>query len=167
MRKIIAVALLLILGACASVNSTEYTAKVENNLYRGSRQSDLSTLTQFRKIINLEETSEYTDAERQYAVDHVITWRHYPLSESPLTPPTVDELREIVYEIQRDPDIATYVHCRRGKDRTGYVIAAYRILVDGWEIDAAYEEAKKYGHASFYYTGWKRVLYALKDGGAI
>ena len=33
-----------------------------------------------------------------------------------------------------------YVHCAAGKDRTGYAIAAYRIVVQGWDADSAIEE---------------------------
>jgi protein tyrosine/serine phosphatase len=38
-----------------------------------------------------------------------------------------------------------FVHCRRGKDRTGTVIACYRIQHDGWTNIHALEEAKSHG----------------------
>jgi hypothetical protein len=37
---------------------------------------------------------------------------------------------------------AVYVHCRHGMDRTGYAVAAYRILVDGWDADRAMAELR-------------------------
>ena len=40
-----------------------------------------------------------------------------------------------------------YVHCLRGKDRTGTVIACYRIQHDGWDNQKALAEAKSYGSA--------------------
>jgi protein tyrosine/serine phosphatase len=42
-----------------------------------------------------------------------------------------------------------FVHCRRGKDRTGTVIACYRIQHDGWDNRHALEEAKEHGMSSF------------------
>jgi tyrosine-protein phosphatase SIW14 len=33
-----------------------------------------------------------------------------------------------------------FVHCAEGKDRTGYVIAAYRIIEQGWDADDAIHE---------------------------
>jgi len=33
-----------------------------------------------------------------------------------------------------------YVHCAAGKDRTGYVIASYRIVEENWRADDAIEE---------------------------
>ena len=165
MKKLIAAMLLLILGACASVNSAEYIAKVDGNLWRGSRQSDLSQLNQFGKVINLEGQNDYVTAELLYADAHGIVWHHYPLSESPFIRPNIETLRAIVADIESDPGVKTLVHCRRGKDRTGFAVALYRVIVDGWEIDAAYKEAVDYGHASLYYAFWKPVLYKAKKGG--
>jgi protein tyrosine/serine phosphatase len=38
-----------------------------------------------------------------------------------------------------------FVHCRRGSDRTGTIIAIYRIEHDGWTSEKATSEAKRYG----------------------
>jgi protein tyrosine/serine phosphatase len=39
---------------------------------------------------------------------------------------------------------AVYVHCQAGMDRTGFAVAAYRILVDGWDADRAMAELRGY-----------------------
>lgn len=41
---------------------------------------------------------------------------------------------------------AVLVHCQSGAQRTGGVIAAYRILVQGEPPDEAFAEMRKYGH---------------------
>jgi protein tyrosine/serine phosphatase len=38
-----------------------------------------------------------------------------------------------------------FVHCKRGADRTGTLIAIYRIMHDGWTSEDALREAKHYG----------------------
>jgi len=38
-----------------------------------------------------------------------------------------------------------FVHCRYGDDRTGMMIAAYRIAVEGWTAKEAREEMEQYG----------------------
>ena len=38
-----------------------------------------------------------------------------------------------------------FVHCRRGADRTGTVVACYRIAHDGWDNQKALQEAKSFG----------------------
>lgn len=40
---------------------------------------------------------------------------------------------------------AVYVHCRLGQDRTGIIIAAYRIRVEGWSYKNAEEEMQAFG----------------------
>jgi len=40
-----------------------------------------------------------------------------------------------------DPEAwPVYVHCAAGKDRTGYAIASYRIVEQGWDAETAIEE---------------------------
>ena len=36
-----------------------------------------------------------------------------------------------------------YIHCKEGVDRTGFVIAAYRVMVDGWDVNEAIEKWKE------------------------
>ena len=43
-----------------------------------------------------------------------------------------------------------FVHCQAGKDRTGLVVAVYRILVDGWSVDDAIAERKAFGASDFW-----------------
>jgi protein tyrosine phosphatase len=40
-----------------------------------------------------------------------------------------------------------FVHCKRGSDRTGAVIACYRISHDRWDHKRALGEAKSFGMA--------------------
>jgi protein tyrosine/serine phosphatase len=48
-----------------------------------------------------------------------------------------------------------YVHCQGGRHRTGAMIAVYRMSVDGWNVDQAYQEMKKYD----FYTRWGHGCY--------
>jgi protein tyrosine/serine phosphatase len=59
-------------------------------------------------------------------------------------------------EIRRalaDPNAAApvYVHCKAGKDRTGYVIAAWRIVEEDWDADTAIEEMFDYRYNTVYF----------------
>jgi protein tyrosine/serine phosphatase len=38
-----------------------------------------------------------------------------------------------------------FVHCRQGQDRTGIVVAAYRMKTDGWPLDLAEAEMESFG----------------------
>ena len=38
-----------------------------------------------------------------------------------------------------------YVHCNAGKGRTGIFVGVYRMAVEGWPPEKAFEEARQYG----------------------
>ncbi len=50
------------------------------------------------------------------------------------------------------------VHCTEGKDRTGVVIARYRVLCQGWTKEAAFAEwwpgSNRYRQLEEYWKGW-------------
>lgn len=50
-----------------------------------------------------------------------------------------------------------FVHCHRGADRTGAVIACYRITHDGWDNSKALKEARFYG-MSWYQTALQHYV---------
>ena len=54
----------------------------------------------------------------------------------------VKALREVR---QASPDAPVLVHCEHGADRTGLIVALYRILYEGWCKDAAIAEMLKGG----------------------
>jgi hypothetical protein len=47
--------------------------------------------------------------------------------------------------IQKNPDKKIFVHCRVGDDRTGMMIAAYRMAYEGWSAKQAMEEMERFG----------------------
>jgi tyrosine-protein phosphatase SIW14 len=50
-------------------------------------------------------------------------------------------------DLFRPPKSAVvFVHCKAGADRTGLMIAAYRILSDGWTFEHAMDEMDAFGY---------------------
>ena len=47
--------------------------------------------------------------------------------------------------VRENPGKKIFVHCRLGDDRTGMMIAAYRIADEGWTADEAMSEMKHFG----------------------
>jgi tyrosine-protein phosphatase SIW14 len=47
--------------------------------------------------------------------------------------------------IRKNPGKKIFVHCRVGDDRTGMMIAAYRMAEEGWTAKQALDEMAKYG----------------------
>jgi protein-tyrosine phosphatase len=54
-----------------------------------------------------------------------------------------------------------YVHCVEGRHRTGVMTAIYRMTVDGWTADRAFNEMKQYKFGmDFLHPEFKRFVYA-------
>lgn len=52
--------------------------------------------------------------------------------------------------LMKDPaNYPIYVHCEHGIDRTGLMIALYRVFVQGWNRQAAHDEMVQMGHSAF------------------
>ena len=52
---------------------------------------------------------------------------------------------EFLTLIRKNPDKKIFVHCRVGDDRTGMMIAAYRMAEEGWSPKRAMKEMTEYG----------------------
>jgi tyrosine-protein phosphatase SIW14 len=63
---------------------------------------------------------------------------------------TDDQILSALKAIQAGPK-PVLVHCQQGADRTGVVIAAYRVIVQGWSKDEAVAELKKGGFGFHWY----------------
>jgi len=79
--------------------------------------------------------------------------------------PTVERLEDIVQEIEVERALGNvvFVHCRWGKDRTGIVLAAWRIIVQGWTYEAAVKEMFGIGFRRYVYFLWLRSLKQLAE----
>jgi protein tyrosine/serine phosphatase len=62
-----------------------------------------------------------------------------------LAAPSSEQINKALSILQSDSDGPIFIHCRRGKDRTGTVVACYRIQHDHWEGKKALEEARSLG----------------------
>lgn len=68
-------------------------------------------------------------------------------------PPSAAELELAVDFLQFHKPV--YIHCHAGVDRTGMVIAHYRIEEQGWSKSGAVKEMKKMGmHWWYYWWAW-------------
>jgi len=120
--------------------------KINDSLYRGAQPDAVGIKALARlgikSIINLRMTSEIWKAEEAEAHASDITYTNVPLKA--LGRPTDTQAAILLALIETLP-APVFVHCRYGCDRTGTIIACYRIRHDHWSNEAALEEARKYG----------------------
>jgi tyrosine-protein phosphatase SIW14 len=138
----------IVAGAdAAPVRHIRNFGQVNANLYRGAEPSSagLAELQgrSVRWVIDLRQHSQQTLREQREVENLGMHYVNVPFR--PWSAPTPGQIRAVLTLLLNRPDQAIFVHCRRGKDRTGTVIACYRIQHDGWTDARALEEANHYG----------------------
>jgi len=124
--------------------------QVDEHVYRGAQPSsvglqELGALG-IKQVIDLRQPGPATKFEEQQVEKLGIRYINVPFPE--LSAPSDDQIRTVLHFL-RSTDVTTFVHCRRGKDRTGTVIACYRMQHAGWDNQRALREARRYGISSF------------------
>ena len=119
--------------------------QVSAHLYRGAQPAP-ATLTNLsrlgvRLIIDLREPDKMS-AEGVAARAAGLTYTNIPLRG--LGRPTDHQVKDILALIDSSPG-PVFIHCKHGCDRTGTVVACYRIQHDGWTSGEALKEAVHYG----------------------
>jgi protein tyrosine/serine phosphatase len=59
----------------------------------------------------------------------------------------IDEVLDLMDDPKAQP---VFVHCEHGVDRTGLVVALYRVKYQNWDIEAAHREMVAMGHNTWH-----------------
>ncbi len=121
----------------------ERLIRLDHEVYRGGSPTDdgLRALAreQVKTIISFQKEVPYAELAAKLGLRVV----HLPLSV--FTPPTGNEVLRFL-DVVTDPAARpVFIHCRRGKDRTGAMSALYRMQVQGWPVDRAVTEMLRIG----------------------
>lgn len=125
--------------------------KVSEEIYRGSRPSDkdiaLLKIKNIKTILDLEDEMDIVAHEKLIALNLDIDFRSEAMSE--IKKPSKEHLSRIVRRIyQLEKPI--FIHCKHGHERTGIVIAYYRMKVEGWSKWKAIKEALQKGFSPLF-----------------
>lgn len=75
--------------------------------------------------------------------------------------PSSTQIVEFLDLVRANPDTKIFVHCRRGADRTGVMIAAYRIAVEHKTVGEAVSEMHRYHYDWLFRPQLKRYIESL------
>ncbi len=133
--------------------------KVDAHVYRGAQPTDegFQYLAKIgvKTIIDLRETDSRSQAEQRVVSDAGMQYVNVPMTGH--TPPTEAEITKILAVLEEGTTGPVFVHCQRGADRTGAVIAAYHIDHDKWDNVRALQDAKAHSMSVFQFQRQKYI----------
>jgi protein tyrosine/serine phosphatase len=167
-RMAVAVAVLSVCVACAATNkgqinacSSSLSEAIPNScvvsqgvLWRGSKPDAAGAASLLslgvRTVVNLELLHDDMKAFQLAQPSQVISeklyyFRIHEWEPNVVIAPSVldSHVAEFLAIVKTQPK-PIYVHCRSGENRTGVMVAAYRVLLEGWSPELAVAEMGKY-----------------------
>ncbi|HEY3320439.1 MAG TPA: dual specificity protein phosphatase family protein [Planctomycetota bacterium] len=133
-------------------------AKISDALYRGA-QPDAAGFAKLKEmgiktIVNLRSFHSDRDKLEGSGLQYVhLNCKAWHAEEE-----DVVAFLKVVQDPKNQP---VFVHCQHGADRTGMMVAAYRIVVQGWSNDDAAKETHNFGFHEMF-EGIQKALKALQ-----
>jgi tyrosine-protein phosphatase SIW14 len=145
-KRILLCALALPAFGNSTVQGIENFYQVDQNVYRGAQPTEdgVSYLAKLgvKTVLDLRETDRRSKAEEAMVTAAGMKYVNVPMTG--LKPPTEAEISRVLGILEGNSG-SVFVHCKRGADRTGVVIASYRIDQNKWSNKQALDEAKARG----------------------
>ena len=162
-RHIVLVALLaatpIVAHAAPTVSGIPNFIQVNEHIFRGAQPED-GAWTQLaalgvKTVVDLRQVSEHSTTDEARAVE-AAGMRYVSIPMNGWETPRPELVAQVVAMLEAPGD-TVFVHCKQGKDRTGTVVAAYRISHDGWANARALDEAESNG-MHWFLRGMKRYI---------
>lgn len=149
-------------NAARAQNSSEALpnfARVNERLYRGGqpRKDGFKKLAELgiTTVINLRDDDERALLEELDATAAGLRYFNVPFKRR--GPPNEAQVDRVLSLIDAHENEKVFLHCHKGQDRTGMVVALYRISRDGWTDEQAISEAERLG-MKFWQLRMKRYI---------
>ncbi len=169
MRSLLSLLLVLAVNLCTVCGAGERGlpaqdgilnfGKVDDHLCRGA-QPDSESIRTLKKlgvklIVNLRLPGDGWKEEAAEALANGILYTNIPMSG--VGRPKDEQMRQVLALLET-VSTRIFVHCQHGCDRTGTVMACYRIQHDHWSTELALQEAERYGISKLEYFMRRYVM---------
>lgn len=137
--------------------------QVHNWLYRGGQPNeegfDQLLALGVKTVISLRWNRTAIAKERSLTKAKGLNFVSIPLSY--LILPSKQDIAQFFSVLDDEAMRPVFVHCLLGSDRTGMLLAMYRIARDNWGVDKAYEEMKEGGFHKIRIRQFKWAVYGF------
>ncbi len=126
--------------------------KVDDHVYRGAQPTSREGFSNLNKlgikvVVDLREPGDRSALENRIVTAAGMKYISVPMYG--MATPKNESVQKVLALLEDSSAGPVFVHCRRGADRTGGVIACYRIEHDGWKNAKALVEARSMGMSWF------------------
>lgn len=126
--------------------------KVDDQVYRGGQPTSegFKSLADLgiKTVVDLRLIGEHSQADERKIVTG-LGMRYVSIPMHGMATPKDDQVAAVQALFNDTSSGPVFVHCKRGADRTGAVVAVYRISHDRWDNQRALSEAKSNGMSFF------------------
>jgi protein-tyrosine phosphatase len=134
--------------------------RVSEFLYRGAQPRE-NGYTQLRQlgiavVVDLHNRGENQQRERQAVEANGMRYIGMPVSGT--TGPSDEQIAAFLALLRENAGRKLFVHCLHGADRTGVMIAAYRMSAEGWTAAQALAEMRAYHFHRLWLPAMRRTV---------
>jgi len=120
--------------------------RLASNLYRGANP-EMTAYPSLRTfgidtVVRFSTGDEFIAAEKARVESLGMAFISLPWRAADL--PETSQVVSFLSLVRNHPEHTYFVHCREGVDRTGVMVALYRVAIDGWSTDQAIGEMKAF-----------------------
>ena len=135
-----------------SIQGVGNFGRMDHRLYRGAQPSSagfaaLKALG-IETIVRLSLGDEGSASEKTQVESLGMGFVNLPWSS--VREPPAEQVIAFLKLMRENPDRKIFVHCKAGADRTGVMVALYRIALNHWTPDQAIDEMKAFHYRSVF-----------------
>jgi protein tyrosine/serine phosphatase len=148
---LIAIALPMVALAVSQPDGVPNFQKVDDHVYRGAQPTEqgFKNLAKLgiKTVVDLRQPGDLSWNEEKIVRAAGMEYVSVPMHG--METPSNEKVVKVLALLENSSTGPVFVHCKRGADRTGAVIACYRMEHDRWKNEQALTEAKALGMSFF------------------
>jgi tyrosine-protein phosphatase SIW14 len=135
-------------------------AKVSEQLSRGG-QPEATGFAELKKlgvdiVVNLRHEPDEITRERSLVQTQDLEYVSIPWRGK--NDPDTAQVVQFLELLRANPDKQIFVHCQRGAERTGVMVACYRMTAESWNVDRAADEMELFGFRAWRFGHLKKFV---------